>query len=96
MDKEENAKWAGLFLLLLIPATILRGFAMHKCWEWFVIPAFGFRHLGIVEALGISLTLEAFIPRSVSTKIKFKKSAYYMVAVPLIILGYGYIYKCLM
>ena len=98
MDKNEDIKWAGIFLLLIVPVTVLRAFAMQRCWEWFISPTFNLRHLGMVETLGIALTCSAFIPsnRPNLDGPNFRKELIHIAVLPFVILIYGYIYKSLM
>ena len=44
-------------LILIIFATLLRGYIISKLWFWFVVPTFALNPLTIVQAIGLSLII---------------------------------------
>jgi hypothetical protein len=60
------AESAGLLLigvLLQVPLTILRGYAVAVLWAWFIVPLFGLPQLNIPYAIGLALTVSLVHPR---------------------------------
>lgn len=60
-----NSVWLSVGIGLLtafggliagIAASIWQGWVLHYLWAWFVVPAFGLPVLGLVAAMGISLS----------------------------------------
>jgi hypothetical protein len=48
-------------LALLVASTVLDGWAVSVCWNWFMVPYLNMPHLAIVPAIGIRLTVGLFI-----------------------------------
>jgi len=48
---------AGLYLIIaMLYHSIIIGYTLSILWEWFIVPIFNI-HIGIIEAIGISLIL---------------------------------------
>lgn len=45
-----------LFLLMIVPLTLYRGWILLNLWNWFIIPL-GAPHITMAHALGISLVI---------------------------------------
>lgn len=43
----------GIVTVVVI-GTIIRGFVISKCWQWFIVP-FGIVEIGIAHAIGLSV-----------------------------------------
>lgn len=87
------------FLAILVPLTLLRGFAAAQCWAWFVVPTFGLPALGLVQALGLGLTVAVFTPMPSTSSDKdedWYKPLLMQAIYPLIILLFGAIYHAFM
>lgn len=54
------------FLVLDIPAMILRGYVLSVLWRWFVVPL-GVPEIGIAQAIGISIIV-GLVMLGVATK----------------------------
>lgn len=52
---------------LLIIGPIVNGWALALLWRWFVAPQFGLPILTVVQAIGISLTINLLITHSATS-----------------------------
>lgn len=101
-SEKTNAKWGCLYLLLVVPLVVLRGFAIQQCWNWFVPSVLGLRPIELVQALGLSLTASVLAFRYPSKEEyeadedRVKRNIIMGIFYPLIVLGIGYIYTQLM
>lgn len=90
----------GIGVLYLIVAPILNGLVLSKLWAWFIVPLFGLRGLGIIDALAVALTARMFMPQSRDKlsdddKTEAQQIAspiVWVVGYPLIALLFGWIY----
>ena len=60
MSKEEGLSCFGLvvlFVLSIVVASLMNGWALSVLWGWFVSPIFGVPNLQIMEAIGFSLVV---------------------------------------
>ena len=107
LQKENDSqilKLGCISLLAIAPITALQGFVMQKCWAWFVATSLGVREIGLVEALGLALTMSLFMPHTLPTQEngkdisadKFWKTMMVRLLLPLVTLGIGYVYHLLM
>jgi hypothetical protein len=55
-------------LALLVASTVLDGWAVSVCWNWFMVPYLNMPHLAIVPAIGIRLTVGLFIHAAKETE----------------------------
>ena len=47
--------WIVFWFGYIIAISIVRGAVLVLLWDWFIVPKFGLPHLGIIDALGISM-----------------------------------------
>lgn len=76
----------------------LGGLVLSYSWEWFIVPVFDFRGISIVEAIGISFTINLLVKPLDRDKSKKKKTPKergeefgFKLAVYLIAWGLGFI-----
>lgn len=71
--REETPK--GCVVALMVPyllffvfgSIIFQGVAIHKIWQWFVVPKFNAPSIGVAEAIGLSIMLSLLMPMSSPT-----------------------------
>lgn len=89
-----------MFAVIIVPITLLRGYAMYKCWGWFMVPTFGLPTLSIIQALGVGLTVGVLHPHPFSSnkddEEKWYKPLVMQLLYPIVVLAVGYIYHCFM
>lgn len=89
----------GVFALIAV-ATILKGWVLTYLWSWFIVPNFGLPELSIVSAIGICM-VAGFLTSKYTGDIKREKEDdpaklfgtlfSYMIRMPLVMLGIGWI-----
>lgn len=87
------------YLIFVIPLSMLRGWATVKLWGWFVAPVFHVPELTLVPAMGISL-LVSFLTTQLHTDTdekktdaeKFGRDLIYSIFIPLMGVGFGWLY----
>lgn len=57
-------------IALMIPATVLRGWALSILWGWFAVPILGAPPLGIAQSIGIALVVGMLAHQYVPSKEK--------------------------
>lgn len=86
-------------LFLTFVSTVLRGYALSKLWEWFIVATFSLPSINIPTAIGISLIV-SFLTAKVSTRkddqtedfyVQLSKSTLVGLMLPLIALFMGWI-----
>ncbi len=84
--------------VMAVPAAILRGWALHLLWLWFMVPIFHLPVLGVVQAIGVGLVVTTFSPPGGGDCQKSKDYKWWTPLLsafigPLIGVGIGYIVK---
>lgn len=87
-----------LLLVLAIPLSMLRGWAMMMLWGWFIVPTFHLAPLTLVPAMGISLFVSLITlssPESEDKRSPTERTGMIIgvnLFVPLILVGAGWLY----
>lgn len=60
-----RATWGEfiLALALMVPAILVRGWAVSLLWAWFLVPVVEVRAISLFEAYGLTLLVSAITPR---------------------------------
>lgn len=59
---------AMIFILPITIITIARGILLHVIWGWFMVSALGVPALGILQAIGVSIVVGAFLPMNAKSE----------------------------
>ena len=88
--------FAGLgFIAAIVLGVAFGGYVLSVLWAWFIVTTFAVMPLGIAQAIGVSLTF-GFLFRSRRPLEKDDaplNSLLFMIAMPLAMLGIGWIVK---
>lgn len=84
-------------IVLLVVASLFRGFVFGILWQWFVTEYFGLPPLVLFEALGLAGMVSfvtVYIPRDETKKSpqKIGETVFIQILGALIVLGIGWIY----
>lgn len=91
VDQEsKDGMTAFVMMLLIVPVSLLNGWALIKLWAWFIVPVFRCPQLTVWTAVGIVLVVR-FLTSSVNPEDK-RSPIYiivYSIVSPLFSLGFG-------
>ena len=92
----------GAMVIAIVPALLVHGYVLSLLWAWFMVPQFGLPALSLASAIGVSL-VAAFISSGKRNGREIEKElsgadyvgnyVSYNLALPLVLLGIGYIVK---
>ena len=90
----------ALAVVLIVAASLIRGYVLAVLWRWFVVAPFGVRPLGIAEAIGLCLVVRVLVPFDATGRPKAEESPWLPIlrtfGAPAIVLASGYVVRWFM
>lgn len=82
----------GVISLIFLTAFV-RGWALVKMWDWFIVPTFGVPHISIAIAVGMCLTINLFYAGYAKPDSDDSTTKQIVVAfvAPILTVGFGYL-----
>jgi hypothetical protein len=61
-NSQDSPAVFGVSILLIVPATLLNGWAISVLWSWFVVSNFHLPPITVAQAIGLWLLVSLFTP----------------------------------